>query len=178
MLMWLWMLKMELSTTYVFCENEEAQHSYFSLNKSEAMRWAEPIAHDGDVKTWWIWVAKPEGMRPSGRHGRWDNIFKIDIHMVVWYGLDLFCAEHRPIAGCREHHNKTSVSVKGNKLHGWVIIDFKDGVYRPTHAAYRVQLEQDASNSSVSYCLYKLYEVEILFSEEEIKSRLNLENAC
>jgi len=64
------MLKMELFTTYVLCENEEAQHSYFSLNKSEVMRWAEPVAHEGDTKTWRIWAAKPEGMRPSGRHGR------------------------------------------------------------------------------------------------------------
>jgi len=78
------------------------------------------------------------------------TFLKIDIYMVVRYGLDLFCAGHSPIAGCEHHNNKPSVSVKGNKLHGRVTIDFKDGVYRPTHAAYRVQLEQDASNSSVS----------------------------
>jgi hypothetical protein len=76
--------------------------------------------------------------------------FIIDTHLVERYGLDLYCAGYSPIAGCREQHNKPSVSVKGNKLHGWVTIDFKDGVYRPTHAAYRVQLEQDASTSSVS----------------------------
>jgi len=36
----------------MLCENEEAQHSYFSLNKSEALRFAGLIAHDGDTKTW------------------------------------------------------------------------------------------------------------------------------
>jgi hypothetical protein len=37
---------------HVLCENEEAQNSYFSLNKSEAMRWAGTIAHDGETQTW------------------------------------------------------------------------------------------------------------------------------
>jgi len=70
--------------------------------------------------------------------------------MVERYGLDLFCAGYSPIAGCREHHNKLSVSAKGDTFHGWLTVDFKDGVYRPTHAAYWVQLEQDASTLSIS----------------------------
>jgi hypothetical protein len=94
----------------------------------------------GNLTEW----GHPEDMR------RWDNIFKIDIHMMKRYGLDLFCAGCSPIEDCREHHNKPLVSLKGNKFHGWVTIDFKDGVYRLTHAAYRVQLEQQASTLSVS----------------------------
>jgi len=69
---------------------------------------------------------------------------------VERYEIDLFCAGCNPIAGCREHHNEPSVSVEGSKFYGWVTIDFKDEVYTLTHAAYRVQLKQDASTSSVS----------------------------
>jgi hypothetical protein len=46
---------------------------------------------------------------------------------------------------------KPSAAVKGNKFHGWVTTDFKDQAYRPTHAAYGVQMEQDASTSSVTW---------------------------
>jgi hypothetical protein len=94
---------------------------------------------------------------------RWDNILKLIF--IWWEGVDWIYfvqgtvqLRYSPVAvqsNCgtvqlRVVANKLSVSVKGNKFRGWLTVDFKDGVYRPTHAAYRVQLEQDASTSTIS----------------------------
>jgi hypothetical protein len=55
------------------------------------MRWMGHIAHMGERSVYRIWVGKPEGKRPLGRHRhRWEDNIKIDLQEMEWgHGLDL-----------------------------------------------------------------------------------------
>jgi len=78
--------------------NEELNDLYSSPNivqviKSRRMRWAGHVAHMGEERGMFrVFVGKPEGRRPLGRHRRrWDNI-RMDLQEVGcgyldWIGL-------------------------------------------------------------------------------------------
>jgi hypothetical protein len=83
--------------------NEELHSLYSSpsiivMIKSRRMRWAGHVARMRRKKkkkkrrrrnAYRILVGKPEGKRPLGRQRRrWVDNIKMDLKMMVWYGLD------------------------------------------------------------------------------------------
>jgi hypothetical protein len=62
-----------------------------------------------------IFFGKPEGKRPMCR---WEDNIRIDLMevSVARCGLDSSDSGWRPIAGCCEHGNATSGSIKGGNF--------------------------------------------------------------
>jgi hypothetical protein len=64
-------------------------------------------------------VWKPEGKRPLGRPGRgWEDNLRVDIKKIEWEGVYWIrlAQDKRPVAGCCEHGNEPSGSIKGGEF--------------------------------------------------------------
>jgi hypothetical protein len=58
--------------------------------KSRIMSWAAHVARMGEMRNAYrIFVGKPKGKRPRGRHGRrWENNIRIGLREIGWKGVD------------------------------------------------------------------------------------------
>ena len=76
--------------------NEELNDLYCSspiivrVIKSRRIRWAGRVTRMGERKdVYWVFMGKPEGKRPLGRHRhRWEDNIKMDVQEVGCWGMN------------------------------------------------------------------------------------------
>jgi hypothetical protein len=105
--------------------NEDLHYWYSSPNiikviKSGRLRRVVYVARMGKMRNAYkIFVGKPEWKRPVGRSSRtWNNNIRMGLSRSRFEGRGLDASDSGlgPVAGCCEHGNEHSGSIKGGKF--------------------------------------------------------------
>jgi hypothetical protein len=98
--------------------NRISSSNIVMLIKTRRMGRAGHVARTGDMRNAYkVLGGRPEVRRPLGRsRRRWEDNVRLYLRVVGWGsygGLDSSGSGWRPVAGCCEHGNEPSGSIKG-----------------------------------------------------------------